>query len=101
MKDCIQAGHLVSTGAVDDIPRDITAQPPQTDARFALFAGTDNLCFLPESQVHTHDFLDQHRPGHDSLHVVPGYGHLDVFFGQSAAQDVYPQMVNELDKDNP
>ena len=101
MKDCIQAGHLVSTGAVDGIPRDITAQPPQTDARFALFAGADNLCFLPESQVHTHDFLNQHRPGHDSLHVVPGYGHLDVFFGQNAAQDVYPQMVNELDKDNP
>jgi hypothetical protein len=101
IKDCIQAGHLVSTGTVENIPADITTQPPQTDARFALFAGEDNLCFLPESQVNTHDFLDQHRPGYDSLHVVPGYGHLDMFFGKNAARDVYPQMVDELDKDNP
>jgi hypothetical protein len=32
---------------------------------------------------------------------VPGYGHLDMFFGKNAYRDVYPQMVDELDKDNP
>jgi hypothetical protein len=30
--------------------------------------------------------------------LIPGYGHLDVFMGQRAAQDVLPQMVAELDR---
>lgn len=100
IRNCINAGHLVSTGKVEDIPRDIAAQPPQTDARFVLFAGEDNLCFLPESQVDTYTFLDEHRSGYDSLHLTSGYGHLDMFIGKNAARDVYPQMVAELDEDN-
>jgi len=100
MKDCVEAGHLVGTGEIKDLPADVTAQPPETDARFALFAGKNNQCFLPESQVHTYEFLDRHRPGRDSLHLVPDYGHLDMFMGKHAYRDVYPKMIEELDRDN-
>jgi hypothetical protein len=28
--------------------------------------------------------------------VLPGYGHLDVFFGERAHADVFPLMLQEL-----
>ena len=36
------------------------------------------------------------QPGRHALHVVPGYGHLDIFLGRNAARDVFPGMVAEL-----
>lgn len=97
MSECVRRGHLVSVSHLDRLPRDYTAEPPRTDARFVLFAGEDNLCFLPDSQERSFDFFDTHRPGQHALHVVPGYGHLDMFMGQNAAQDVFPQIMEELE----
>lgn len=97
MRDCIRRGSLVPTGRYDQLPADLVAEAPRTDARFALFAGEDNACFLAESQERTYDYLDGHRPGRDSLHVVPGYGHLDMFMGDRAADDVFPLMIGELE----
>lgn len=72
------------------------AGPPRTDARIVLLAGADNRCFLPESQLRTYDWLESYRPGHDALHVFPGYGHLDVFLGRYAARDTLPTILQEL-----
>ncbi len=95
MLHCLQAGHLVSTGRVEGLPADFAADP-RTEARFALFAGERNRCFLPVSQTRTHHYLEQ-RGMRSSLHVIPGYGHLDIFMGQRAAQDVFPLILRELD----
>ncbi len=97
MARCVKAGHLLSAPRHAQLPADYVAQAPQTDARFALFAGENNLCFLPESQRATHAFLERHRPGFHSLHVIPNYGHLDIFMGQYAARDVFPIILQELD----
>lgn len=97
MRKCIRRGNLVSTGEFPDkIPEDLAAQPPQTDARFVLVAGEINECFEAESQRRTFDWLEGHAPGRHELHVVPGYGHLDVFFGKDAARDTYPIMSRAL-----
>jgi hypothetical protein len=32
------------------------------------------------------------------LQVLPGYGHLDVFIGKNAANDVFPIILEELDR---
>jgi hypothetical protein len=96
MNRCVRAGHLVSTDGIEGLPRSFVAQAPQTDARFALLAGENNRCFLAEGQRRTFDFLQKHRPGRDSLHVLPGYGHLDVFLGRRAAADTYPLILKEL-----
>ena len=58
--------------------------------------GRENRCFLPASQERTHRWLEGVQPGRHSLHVVPGYGHLDIFLGRNAARDVFPGMVAEL-----
>ncbi|HTK11258.1 MAG TPA: hypothetical protein VL485_29060 [Ktedonobacteraceae bacterium] len=96
MAQCIRAGHLVSMEG--DLPQDYVAQAPRTDARLAFFAGEKNLCFLPESQKRSFQFFDGHRKAYHSLHILPRYSHLDVFMGQNAARDVFPLMLQELDK---
>ncbi len=96
MNKCIRAGHLVAVSERDGLPSSYVDQAPQTDARIVLLAGEDNLCFLPESQARTFEFLEQHRPGRDALHRIKGYGHLDVFLGKNAAKDTYPLILEEL-----
>lgn len=96
MIECIDAGRLVSTGAVEGLPADFAAEPPRTEARFALIAGALNRCFLPVSQVKTHAYLEQ-RGICSSLHLIPRYGHLDIFMGYRAADEVFPVILRELE----
>jgi hypothetical protein len=101
MARCITSGHLVRYEDIPDLPEDFTAEAPRTDARFALFSGAANLCFLPESQQRTHSWLSSWRPNYHSLHVLPRYSHLDMFMGISAASDVFPLMLAELESRSP
>jgi hypothetical protein len=96
MMSCVVRGHLVTVADTPGLPRSTVARPPATDARFVLLAGEDNKCFLPAGQERTFAFLDGHRPGYHALHVVPGYGHLDVFLGWNAAADTFPIILEEL-----
>jgi pimeloyl-ACP methyl ester carboxylesterase len=98
MNRCVKAGHLVAVEEDLGLPHDFVAQPPQTDARFAFFAGKQNVCFLPAGQERTFRFFDERRPGYHSLVELPGYGHLDVFMGKDAARDVFPLMLAELER---
>ncbi len=98
MERSVRAGRLVPVEGRKELPTDVLARPPQTDARIALFAGEVNQCFLPESQIRTFQYLDSLRKNFHSLHVLPGYSHLDVFLGKNAARDVFPAMMAELDK---
>jgi len=98
MAECVKAGQLVSVSHRPGLLERYADAAPRTEARFALFAGARNRCFLPESQVQTHAFLSAHRPGVDSLHVLPEYGHLDVFFGKNAHRDVFPLILDELNR---
>lgn len=94
---CVQRGHLISVEGFSGLPNDFTDLPPQTTARFAFFAGENNRCFLPLSQRKTYDYFSALRPDYHTLHLLPNYGHLDVFMGKNAAQDVFPLMIQELD----
>jgi hypothetical protein len=101
MARCVEHCSLVSVEGLAGLPQDFAAQPSASDARFAFFAGANNLCFLPLSQQRSHAFLDAQRPGVHSLHIVPNYGHLDMFMGEHAARDVFPLMLSELGKGEP
>lgn len=96
MDSCVKAGQLVSVTKRPGLLDRYAEAPPATDARFVLVAGARNRCFLAESQVRTHAFLERHRPGRDALHVLPRYGHLDVFMGRDAHRDVFPMLLSEL-----
>ncbi len=98
MMRCVVRGHLVPVEGRPELPVSPVARPPRTGARFVLLAGAENHCFLAESQARTFAFLDGLRPRYHSLHVLPGYGHLDVFLGRRAADDVFPLIVEELER---
>lgn len=97
---CVARGSLVSVDGRSELPADLTAAPPRTSARIAFFAGEKNLCFLPDSQVRTYEYFSRHRPGDHALHILRGYSHLDMFMGDRAAEDVFPIMIDELNKGN-
>jgi hypothetical protein len=94
----VRAGELLPIDGRPELPRSLVSGPPRTGARFALFSGALNSCFEPESQQRTYAFLDRHAPGRHSLHVVPNYGHLDMFMGAHAHRDVFPAMLAELER---
>lgn len=96
MAASVASGQLVPTGAFDELPPDLLDHPPRTDARIALITGTENRCFLPASQQRTFDYLEAHRPGRQTLRVIPGYGHLDMFMGRYADRDVFGHIADEL-----
>src|SRR5436190_72960 len=95
---CVETGNLVAVGDRPELPADFAAEPPRTKARFAFFAGELNACFTAESQVRTHAWFERHDPGRHTVHVLPSYGHLDVFMGAHAAHDVFPTMLEELER---
>ena len=96
MDACVERGSLVRYTDTPDLPDDFAAYPPETEARIAFFAGRNNAYFLPESQIRSYNHFNAYRPDFHSLHIVDGYGHLDMFMGQHAARDVFPQMVAAL-----
>jgi pimeloyl-ACP methyl ester carboxylesterase len=98
MARCVRRGHLVSVDGFRELPEDFVAQPPRTDARFAFFAGALNRCFLAASQRQTFEFFDRHRPNFHTVHMLPTYGHLDVFMGKDAAHDTFPLIAEELEQ---
>ena len=97
MARCVARGRLVATEKLPGLFDDYTAQPPQTDARFAFLTGEKSGCFLTESQARSHEFLSRFRPNFHTLHRLPNYSHLDPFIGQSAADDVFPLILRELE----
>jgi len=98
MLRCVDAGHLVSVEDHPELPRDFSAQAPATDARVAFLAGALNQCFTADSQSASHEWYVAHAPGRTALHIFDGYGHLDVFMGHRAAEDVFPTIVGELEE---
>jgi hypothetical protein len=94
----VAAGHLVRTVDSPKLPPDFAAATPETDARFTFLAGSDNTCFLPSGQRRTFEHFDAHRPGYHAHHELPGYSHLDVFFGRRAHRDVFPVILEALDR---
>lgn len=98
MARSISAGRIVPAVKRRELPADLFLSPPQTDARVSFFAGAENQSFLPQSQVRSFEHLNTYRPNYHSLHVIPGYSHLDVFLGRNAAEDVFPLMLHELNR---
>jgi cholesterol oxidase len=64
-----------------------------------FISGEDNQCYLPESTLRTYERVCKiHGPERYSRHVVPGYGHIDCMFGKNAVVDVYPIILQHLEK---
>ncbi len=98
MKKCVRRKVLVPVQKTDTLPETYSTEAPKTNARFILFGGEKNLCFLPESQVQTFKYLDSIKPNFHKLYILKGYSHLDVFLGKNSYKDIFPLMINELNQ---
>lgn len=98
MSRSVRAGQLVRVHNSPHLPKKIAEQAPKTQARMVFLAGDQNICFLPESQMRTYMFFNAQRRNYHAFHILAGYGHLDVFIGQNAANDVFPIILDELNR---
>jgi hypothetical protein len=96
MVRCVRAGNLVAVDDIPELPATFGVAAPRTDAAVVLLAGAENRCFLPESQERSYDYFTRNGVGHYELHVLPRYGHLDVFMGRDASRDVFPIIRDAL-----
>jgi hypothetical protein len=100
MQRSVRAGHIVAAEGNRKLSWSEFGAPgqrPNTKARLAFFAGEDSLCFLPQSQEKTFEWFGGEKAGHSYV-PLEGYRHLDVFLGKHSARDVFPKIVQELDK---
>ncbi|MDH5259769.1 MAG: esterase, partial [Gammaproteobacteria bacterium] len=98
MNKYVQKGHLLGLDNLNGLIEDFTAQKPDTKARFIFFCGEKNLCFLPQSQRNSYAYFNDLNPGLHSFYALEKYSHLDVFMGKDAYKDVFPIMMEELNK---
>jgi hypothetical protein len=98
IKKGVNAHALVPINYESDLGNSYIQHAPKTDARIVLFGGKRNLCFLPDSQQKTFNFLEQHKPGFHQLYLPENYSHLDVFLGKNAHKDIFPIMIRELNQ---
>jgi cholesterol oxidase len=67
----------------------------------SFVTGEHNRMFLPESVELTYGLLTKaNGPKNYTHHVVPGYAHLDCWLGEHADRDVFPIVLEELEKHN-
>lgn len=97
IRKCVHAGALMPANVANESATYLDTKP-KTDARIVLFGGQRNLCFRPESQINTYNYLESIKPGFHKLYILDNYSHLDVFLGKDANRDVFPIMIDELSK---
>jgi cholesterol oxidase len=70
----------------------------QLDLPILFISGEDNECYLPESTRLSYDRLcGAFNPEQYQREVIRGYGHIDCIFGERAARDVYPFILQHLE----
>ncbi len=98
MNQCLKKGNLVAYEKNHGMPTDYAEVKPKTKARFAFLAGKENVCFKAVSQEKAYDHFNQLQKNYHTLHILPGYSHLDVFIGKDAHRDIFPIILEELDR---
>jgi hypothetical protein len=101
---CVKEGRLVSMGDdyndYEDVLRKeyaVEGVPLGTDATFHFVTGAENRCFLPQGMKETKEYFNRVSGTNDhTFDEFPGYGHMDVFFGKNAHNDVHPILIERL-----
>ncbi len=96
--DSVAAGQLVSTGKYPCLPALFATEKPGTHARFVLMTGELNHTFSTQAMARTFEYFERHFPGRNTYQKFPGYGHMDVWVGKNAHKDVFPFIVDELNR---
>ena len=91
----IREGHLV-----DDEGKEVyMPHMDKLNIPMTIIHGAENSAFNPESTLLTFNALCETN-GSDlyERYLIPKYGHIDCIFGKNAARDVYPFVIDHLNK---
>lgn len=79
------------------LPDDYFQYAREIETPVLFMTGTDNRVFS-DSNIVCHERLERIVPGRHELHVFPGYGHQDAFMGERVADDVFPRLLEFIEK---
>jgi lysosomal acid lipase/cholesteryl ester hydrolase len=81
----------------DSLPDDYMAYARDVETPVLFMTGENNKVFTT-SNILCYRRLQKIVPGRHELHVFPGYGHQDVFMGKDVAVDIFPRLLQFLNK---
>ncbi len=80
-----------------DLPDDYLEHAEAIETPVLFMTGENNRVFS-DSNILAYNTLEEKVPGRHELHVFPGYGHQDVFMGKNVARDIFPRLLQFLQK---
>ena len=93
----IQKGYVVDAHGNDTYLPNVS----RLALPISFIHGDINRMFLPKGSERTYEFLgEKNGPQWYTRTVIPNYAHMDCFIGRDSARDVYPVVLQELDKMN-
>lgn len=97
----LKAGHAVKfdpgNPKHDRLPDDYFSHVEEIETPVLFMTGENNKVFA-DSNIVCHRELERRVPGRHELHVFPNYGHQDPFMGQHVARDIFPRLVEFIEK---
>lgn len=97
----VRAGRAVKfdpgNPAYRHLPDDYLADAERVETPVLFLTGDRNDVFT-DSNVVCHQILDRRVPGRHELAVITGYGHIDPIIGSNAYVDVYPHILDFLQR---
>jgi cholesterol oxidase len=79
------------------LPNDYFAYAREIETPVLFMTGANNKVFT-NSNVACYERLQGIVPGRHELHVFPGYGHQDPFMGDRVDRDIFPRLLEFIDK---
>jgi len=101
VRKMVRAGRAVKYDPNDPkygrLPDDYFQYAREIETPVLFMTGEANRVFT-DSNVYCYQKLEELVPGRHELHVFPNYGHQDVFMGKNNHIDVFPRLVEFLNK---
>lgn len=79
------------------LPDDYFEHAKEIETPVLLMTGENNRVFK-DSNIVCHQELEKIVPGRHELHIFPGYGHQDPFMGKTNHLDIFPRLVEFINK---
>ncbi len=79
------------------LPNNYFEYAEEIETPVLFMTGKNNYVFT-DSNIECHRRLEKIVPGRHELHVFDNYGHQDVFMGKTNHLDIFPRLVQFLDK---
>lgn len=101
VRKMVKAGRAVKHKPGDPtferLPDDYLQYADEIQTPVLFMTGEDNRVFT-NSNIVSYQRLEKIVPGRHELNVFPGYGHQDPFMGKRVDRDIFPRLVEFIDK---